>query len=98
MRLVYAHFPISANYESGDKIELRNFLGQKHQKNVIMDEGVTVRAGSLKGEIIIEGNDIEKVGRSCALIQQSCKVKNKDIRKFLDGIYVEQKIHIVTEE
>jgi len=33
-----------------------------------------------------QGNDIEKVGESCALIHQSCLVKRKDIRKFLDGM------------
>lgn len=29
--------------------------------------------------------------RSCALVHQSCLVKHKDIRKFLDGIYVSEK-------
>merc|ERR1712178_254826 len=33
-------------------------------------------------------NFIENVSRTCALIGQSCAVKKKDIRKFLDGIYV----------
>lgn len=38
-----------------------------------------------------QGNDIENVSRSAALISQSCRVRNKDIRKFLDGIYVSSK-------
>ncbi|CAL8998016.1 unnamed protein product, partial [Prunus brigantina] len=29
--------------------------------------------------------------RSAALINQKCHVKNKDIRKFLDGIFVSEK-------
>ena len=29
-----------------------------------------------------------------ALVQQICAVKRKDIRKFLDGIYVSEKTHI----
>ena len=37
-------------------------------------------------ELILEGNDIELVSNSAALIQQATTVKNKDIRKFLDGI------------
>ena len=32
-----------------------------------------------------------------ALIQQSTTVKNKDIRKFLDGIYVSEKSTVVEE-
>ncbi|CAD7671077.1 unnamed protein product [Nyctereutes procyonoides] len=41
--------------------------------------------------LILEGNDIELVSNSAALIQQVTTVKNKDIRKFLDGIYVSEK-------
>lgn len=33
-----------------------------------------------------------------ALIQQSTTVKNKDIRKFLDGLYVSEKTTVVQEE
>jgi large subunit ribosomal protein L9e len=41
-----------------------------------------------KDELILEGNDIELVSNSVALIQQLTTVKNEDIRKFLNGIYV----------
>lgn len=37
------------------------------------------------------GNSIEAVSQSAALIQQSTTVKRKDIRKFLDGLYVSEK-------
>ena len=54
--------------------------------------GVTAsRSTDIKDEIVLVGNDINNVGRSCALIQQICAVKRKDIRKFLDGIYVSAK-------
>ena len=39
----------------------------------------------------MQGNSIEAVSQSAALIQQSTTVKNKDIRKFLDGLYVSEK-------
>ena len=41
------------------------------------------------------GNCIEAVSKSAAAIQQSTKAKNKDIRKFLDGIYVSEKKTVV---
>ena len=37
------------------------------------------------------GNDIELVSNSVALIQQATAIKNKDIRKCLNGIYVSEK-------
>ena len=44
--------------------------------------GVTVsRSSDVKDEIVLVGNDIQNVSRTCALIQQICAVKRKDIRK-----------------
>ncbi|KAH9718815.1 60S ribosomal protein L9-1 [Citrus sinensis] len=145
MRFVYAHFPINASIANADKsIEIRNFLGEKKVRRVEMLDGVTVlRSDKVKDELILDGNDIELVSRSAALINQvyptlsacvalilfsatcmylclflyihtryivfnvwrldlcfgqKCHVKNKDIRKFLDGIYVSEKGTIVGED
>ncbi|VVB11814.1 unnamed protein product [Arabis nemorensis] len=100
MRFVYAHFPINASIGGdGRSIEIRNFLGEKKVRKVDLLDGVTiVRSEKVKDEIVLDGNDIELVSRSCALINQKCHVKKKDIRKFLDGIYVSEKSKIVEEE
>ncbi|PON71927.1 Ribosomal protein [Parasponia andersonii] len=100
MRFVYAHFPINASITNSSKsIEIRNFLGEKKVRKVDMLEGVTIlRSEKVKDELVLDGNDIELVSRSCALINQKCHVKNKDIRKFLDGIYVSEKGTILEEE
>merc|ERR1711976_844062 len=93
MKSVYAHFPINIVIaDSGKTIEIRNFIGEKIVRIVKMHEGVTVATDG-KDQIALEGNDLEKVSVSAALIQQSTTVKNKDIRKFLDGIYVATKTH-----
>ncbi|KAK2988126.1 hypothetical protein RJ640_017458 [Escallonia rubra] len=100
MRFVYAHFPINANISSAaNSIEIRNFLGEKKVRKVQMLDGVSiVRSEKVKDELVLEGNDIELVSRSAALINQICHVKNKDIRKFLDGMYVSEKGTIREEE
>ncbi|CAO3613978.1 unnamed protein product [Cunninghamella blakesleeana] len=99
MRYVYAHFPINVIIQDGGKgVEIRNFLGQKVVFRVAMAEGVTCESSSSqKDELIITGNDLEAVSQSAANIQQSCLVKNKDIRKFLDGIYVSERNVIETD-
>ena len=99
MRFVYAHFPINFTIDkAGSKCEIRNFLGEKVVRKVDALEGVkVVRSSDVKDEIVVSGNSIENVSRTCALISQVCTVKRKDIRKFLDGIYVSKKGHIVKE-
>ena len=52
-----------------------------------MEEGVEVDRTKEKDEIALVGNSLEAVGTSVSNIQQTCQVKKKDIRKFLDGIY-----------
>ncbi|XP_078427820.1 large ribosomal subunit protein uL6-like [Wolffia australiana] len=100
MRLVYAHFPINASITGDAKaIEIRNFLGEKRVRKIDMLEGVKIiRSEKVKDELVLDGNDIELVSRSAALINQKCHVKNKDIRKFLDGIYVSEKGAIAEDE
>jgi len=93
MRLVYAHFPINLELiDKGIGIKIRNFLGEKRIRTVYMSNGVNCsRDESLKDELVLQGNDLNLVSSSASSIQQSCLIKNKDIRKFLDGIYVSKK-------
>merc|ERR1711936_20271 len=99
MRAVYAHFPINCVISNGNKtVEVRNFLGEKYIRKVEMHEGVTVTSSTkMKDELIIEGNSLEAVSQSAALIQQSTTVKDKDIRKFLDGVYVSERTTVVQD-
>ena len=92
MRYVYAHFPINVNIVEKDGakfIEVRNFLGDKKSRNVPVRDGVTIEfSTNVKDEIVLSGNSVEDVSQNAADLQQICRVRNKDIRKFLDGIYV----------
>ncbi|KAF9906404.1 hypothetical protein BX616_000741 [Lobosporangium transversale] len=93
MRFVYAHFPINVIIADDQKsVEIRNFVGQKIILKVPMLDGVTIfHSKDQKDEITLQGNDVDNVSQSAANIQQATTVRNKDIRKFLDGIYVSQK-------
>ena len=98
MRFCYAHFPInvsSVKEGNNDVVEIRNFLGEKKVRRVELLEGVKYfRTADVKDQIEISGIDVAKVSLSCAKIAQTTAVKNKDIRKFLDGIYVSEKSNI----
>ena len=101
MRYVYAHFPINVNIVEidGQKfVEIRNFLGEKKVRQIKIFDGVTCEPSSTqKDELIVSGNSLEDVSQNCADISQICRVRNKDIRKFLDGIYVSERGVIVED-
>ena len=63
-----------------------------------MLDGVTIaESKTQKDELILQGNDVQNVSQSAASIQGMCRVRNKDIRKFLDGIYVSDKATVEQE-
>ncbi|KAI7717826.1 hypothetical protein KC353_g4281, partial [Hortaea werneckii] len=103
MRYVYAHFPINVNLDKNKEnglheVEIRNFLGEKLVRRVTMRPGVEVVASqNQKDQIELSGNDLENVSQSAADIQQICRVRNKDIRKFLDGLYVSERGNIMEQ-
>ncbi|KAI7557300.1 hypothetical protein KC317_g11717 [Hortaea werneckii] len=64
-----------------------------------MRPGVEVVASAnQKDQIELSGNDLENVSQCAADIQQICRVRNKDIRKFLDGLYVSERGNIVEQQ
>jgi len=67
-------------------------LGERRVRKVKLPEGVKyLRSEDTKDEIQLSGIDITQVSITAAKIQQSTNVRHKDLRKFLDGIYVSEK-------
>jgi large subunit ribosomal protein L6 len=88
MKIVFVHFPMTVRAENG-KVHIHNFLGERKPREAKIAGRVEV---SIQGDdIIIEGVDIEEVGQTAANIQRATKIRRKDLRKFLDGIYVYEK-------
>ena len=84
MKIVYSHFPITVNVE-GKKVLIKNFQGERAPR-ISMIRGDTKIV--VKGDdIILTGPVLTDVSQTAANIQLKSKVKNKDHRVFLDGIY-----------
>lgn len=88
LKIVFAHFPITVKTQ--DKmILIENFQGERSARvaKIIGNTKVTP-----KGEdVIVTGPVLTDVTQTAANIQQGTKVKNKDHRVFLDGIYIYEK-------
>jgi len=100
MRAVHAHFPINAIVaKDGKSVEVKNFLGGRQIKKVVLQPGCTVKlSAETKDELIFEGIDKAAVSLGCAQICQVCKIGTKDERKFLDGIFVSERSVIKARE
>jgi len=90
LRTVYAHFPVTVKVDEKAKVlKIENFTGEKTPRYAKIVEGVKV---DVKGEdLSVEGIDLKSVSQTAANIQDSTKIKKKDLRVFLDGIYVSGK-------
>lgn len=88
LKIVYVHFPITLKVE-GTKILIQNFLGERTPR---VTDIVGAAEVSIKGDdVLVIGSDIDAVAQTAANIQHATRVKRKDLRKFIDGIFVYSK-------
>lgn len=88
MKIVFAHFPITVKTDNG-MVLIENFQGEHAARTAKIVGDVKVVP---KGEdVILTGRVWTDVTQTAANIEQHTKVKNKDHRVFLDGIYAYEK-------
>jgi len=85
LKIVFSHFPISAKVQD-KSILIENFTGERRARKVKIIGDVKVKVES--EDIVVQGMNLEDVSQTAANIEQATKVKKKDPRVFLDGIYV----------
>lgn len=88
VKVVYAHFPISVKTK-GDEILVENFMGERSPR-------VAKIVGSCKvaiegDDVVVKGVSVEDVGQTAANLELATKIKRKDQRVFLDGLYIYEK-------
>ncbi|MEM3122060.1 MAG: 50S ribosomal protein L6 [Candidatus Pacearchaeota archaeon] len=90
MEIAFLHFPISIDYNQLEKkIVIKNFLGEKKPRSVNIPDRVDVKID--KNFVIISSHDKETAGQAAANIEKATHVKNRDRRKFQDGIFIIKK-------
>jgi large subunit ribosomal protein L6 len=88
VKIVFSHFPISVKLK--DKaILIENFTGERSPRKAKIIGNVQVKI--LSEDIYVQGMDLEEVSHTAANIEQATKVKRKDPRIFLDGLYIYEK-------
>lgn len=88
MKIVFAHFPITAKVD-GKRVAIENYQGERSARYAKIIGATKVVP---KGEdITITGPVLTDVTQTAANIELKTKVKDKDHRVFLDGIYIYEK-------
>jgi large subunit ribosomal protein L6 len=89
LKIVSAHFPMSVKLR-GDKVNIENYFGERSPRTsqvVGKDTKVTV----VGEDVLVQGPSLEDVSQTAANIELSTKMKGKDQRVFLDGLYIYSK-------
>jgi len=88
LKIVFSHFPISVKVKE-NVVSIENFTGERSPRLVktMGDTKVSVR----EDDVIVQGISLEDVSQTAANIEQGTKVKIKDPRVFLDGIFIFEK-------
>jgi len=88
LKVVYAHFPITVKTK-GNQVLVENFVGERSPRvsRIIGDCKVSVEGD----DIVVKGVSLEDVGQTAANVELATKIKRKDQRIFLDGLYIYHK-------
>lgn len=88
LKVVFAHFPITVKVQ-GSEVLLENFYGERAPRRARIIGQTKV---SMEGDdIVVSGPSLEDVAQTASNIEQATKIKEKDQRVFLDGVYIYQR-------
>jgi len=94
LKIVFSHFPISAKVKD-NTVLIENFTGERNPRKAKIVGNARVKIQS--EDIIVQDLSLENVSQTAANIEQATKVKRKDPRVFLDGIYVYEQVEGMAE-
>ena len=88
LKIVFSHFPISVKVKE-NMVSIENFTGERSPRlvKILGDTKVSVK----EDDVIVQGINLEDVSQTAASIEQGTKIKVKDPRVFLDGIFIYEK-------
>lgn len=96
MKVVFAHFPITVKAE-GSEVVIENFQGERAARRTRI-VGPTTKVAPKGDDVVITGAVWTDVTQTAANIELATRVKGKDHRVFLDGIYAYEKSKGITEK
>lgn len=88
LKIVFSHFPISVKVKE-NVVSIENFTGERSPRLTRIFGNVQVSVK--EDDVLVQGINLEDVSQTAANIEHATKVKSKDPRVFLDGIFIYEK-------
>lgn len=86
LKIIFAHFPISVKIK-GKEVQVENFFGERSPR-VSKIVGEETKVNVVGEDVVVQGPSLEDVSQTAANIELSTRIKDKDQRVFLDGLYI----------
>jgi large subunit ribosomal protein L6 len=91
LKVVYSHFPVTVKYDKHTgTVSIHNFMGEKSPR-VFKTPFPNVDIQVSGQDITVTGLDKNEVTQVAAMFELATKIKDKDPRIYVDGIYVVEK-------
>jgi large subunit ribosomal protein L6 len=86
MLAIFAHFPITIEVK-GNEVLIKNIIGERFPRSsrIVGSTKIEVKGQNIR----VYGTSLDDVTQTAANIRQACRMRNKDIRIFQDGLYYE---------
>ena len=90
LEICYVHFPMTLEVDKAKGLVIiKNFLGEKKPRTSKILKGAEIVIE--KNKIIVSSNSKEIAGQTAANLEKATWVRNRDRRKFQDGIFMTEK-------
>lgn len=88
LEIANVHFPMNVKVD-GDKIIIKNFLGERVDRisKIILGSKVEIK----DSKITVSSNNKESAGQTAANLEKATRVTGRDRRVFQDGIFIVNK-------
>lgn len=86
LKVAFAHFPVTIKVK-GSEVHIENFYGERSPR-VAAIVGEQTKVTTEGDDVVVKGPSLEDVSQTAANIESATRVKERDVRVFLDGVYI----------